>query len=33
MAYGCIEHHGGWIHVESAEGKGTEFFIYLPLVK
>jgi PAS domain S-box-containing protein len=33
MAYGCIEHHGGWIHVESVEGKGTEFFIYLPLVK
>jgi len=30
MAYGCITSHHGWIHVESREGQGTEFFIYLP---
>ncbi len=31
MAYGCIGNHNGWIHVESALGKGTEFFIFLPV--
>ena len=31
MAYGTINNHSGWIHVESELGKGTEFFIYLPL--
>ncbi len=30
MAYGCIANHGGWVHVESEEAKGTEFFVYLP---
>ena len=30
MAYGCVGNHNGWIHVESREGKGTEFFIFLP---
>ena len=32
MAYGCIENHHGWIHVESAPGKGTEFFVFLPRI-
>ena len=31
MAYGTINNHNGWIHVESHVGKGTEFFIFLPL--
>lgn len=31
MAYGTINNHNGWIHVESIMGKGTEFFIYLPV--
>jgi PAS domain S-box-containing protein len=31
MAYGTINNHNGWIHVESEVGKGTEFFIFLPL--
>ena len=31
MAYGTINNHNGWIHVESEIGKGTEFFIFLPL--
>ena len=31
MAYGCAENHHGWIHVESILGKGTEFFIFLPI--
>jgi len=30
MAYGCVANHGGWIHVDSAVGKGTQFFIFLP---
>ncbi len=30
MAYGCVENHGGWIHVDTTEGVGTEFVIYLP---
>ncbi len=32
MAYGCITNHGGWIHVETRQGRGTEFFIFLPRV-
>jgi PAS domain S-box-containing protein len=31
MAYGCAENHHGWLHVESTLGKGTEFFIFLPI--
>ncbi|NQZ57942.1 MAG: PAS domain S-box protein, partial [Lentisphaeraceae bacterium] len=31
MAYGTIQNHNGWIHVESEIGKGTEFFIFIPL--
>jgi PAS domain S-box-containing protein len=33
MAYGCAENHHGWLHVESTLGKGTEFFIFLPIDK
>ena len=32
MAYGCIENHNGWIHVDSIEGEGSEFYIFLPRV-
>lgn len=31
VAYGIIQQHKGFIRVESAPGKGTCFFIYLPL--
>jgi signal transduction histidine kinase len=30
MAFGCIDNHHGWIHVETELGKGTEFFLFLP---
>jgi two-component system, OmpR family, sensor kinase len=33
IAYWIINHHGGRIEVDSAEGKGTTFCIYLPLLK
>lgn len=33
MAYGAIENHHGIIEVDSCEGQGTSFHIYLPLVK
>ena len=29
-AYGIIKNHGGFIHVESEQGVGTTFMIYLP---
>ncbi|MEA3436535.1 MAG: ATP-binding protein, partial [Thermodesulfobacteriota bacterium] len=31
VAYGIVEEHGGSIHVNSKEGKGTTFNIKLPL--
>ncbi len=30
MVYGTVTHHNGWIHLESALGKGTTFCLYLP---
>lgn len=30
--YGIVENHGGWIEVESAQGKGTTVSLYLPVV-
>ena len=30
MAYGAISNHHGWIYVESEEGNGTTFYIFLP---
>jgi len=31
VAYGIIQEHGGSIHVQSEEGRGTAFTIELPL--
>jgi signal transduction histidine kinase len=33
IAYWIVNHHQGQIEVDSAEGKGTTFCIYLPLLK
>jgi len=33
IAYWIVDHHGGRIEVDSAEGAGTTFAIYLPLQK
>ncbi len=33
IAYWIVTHHGGRIEVDSAEGKGTSFAIYLPLLQ
>jgi signal transduction histidine kinase len=29
--YGCVKQHGGYIRVESAEGKGSRFDLFFPL--
>ena len=31
MVYGTVSSHNGWVHLESKENKGTEFYIFLPL--
>ena len=31
ISHGIIQEHGGWIEVESSEGQGSEFSIYLPV--
>ncbi len=33
VAYGIIRKHKGWIKVESEEGKGTSFKVYVPAVE
>jgi len=33
IAYWIVNHHGGQIEVDSVEGKGTTFCIYLPMLK
>jgi two-component system, OmpR family, sensor kinase len=33
IAYWIVNHHGGQIEVDSSEGKGTTFCIYLPIPK
>jgi signal transduction histidine kinase len=30
VAWGIVQRHGGWIDVESAEGRGSCFSVYLP---
>ena len=32
MAYGEIANHQGFLHVKSQKGKGTAFFVYLPVL-
>lgn len=31
VTHGIVEDHGGWMHAESAIGKGTRVWLYLPL--
>jgi len=30
VVYGIVEQHGGWLHVESAPGRGSIFEVYFP---
>jgi len=32
VVYGIVNQHGGWIEVESAEGKGTRFDVFFPAI-
>jgi two-component system cell cycle sensor histidine kinase/response regulator CckA len=32
VAYGIVQAHGGWIDVNTKEGEGTTFLVYLPAV-
>ncbi|MBI2413463.1 MAG: PAS domain S-box protein [Deltaproteobacteria bacterium] len=32
VVYGIVRQHGGWITIESAPGKGTTLFVYMPAV-
>ena len=33
VVQGIVQNHGGIIHVESSDGKGTAFYIYLPRIE
>ena len=33
VVHGIVEHHGGYIHVETAGGNGTRFDIYFPVIE
>jgi PAS domain S-box-containing protein len=32
MVYGIMQHHGGWVTVDSEQGKGSRFSLYFPCV-
>ncbi|MDB4533067.1 ATP-binding protein, partial [bacterium] len=31
ISHGIIQEHGGWIEVETSEGQGSSFSVYLPV--